>query len=228
MKKYYLIAALSFLFMSGYSQKLSQVTFSSSGGFSWFSILTNQNILIRISDDGKILEFGTEEQSLHNRNYYDQKLRPYVGTVNYYGKESDSASMGKIKNIGSCFFTYYPAKDYAEKAGKIKSAGSLLFDYNMNSGDALTTGKIKTMGSNAITYFTSFDNEALKGKLRSIGPTQITYYTSFDDTMIKGKLKSIGSFQYIWYTSYDRKEYSGSLKSGSRRQLVNGVTYIMQ
>src|SRR6516164_11160879 len=86
-----LSAAFSLLFFHSYSQQLSQVTYSGGSTFSWFSLLTNENILIRISDDGKILEYGTEDQSLYNKDYYAQKLRPYQGRIDLYGNESDSA-----------------------------------------------------------------------------------------------------------------------------------------
>ncbi len=212
-------------FFKGYSQQLSQVSFSQGAAFLWFSITTNENVLVRISDDGKILESGIEVQSLYNSNYYAQKLQPYLGRIDYYSKESDSAFRGKIKTIGSCYFTYYPSNDYPEKVGKIRSAGNLLFDYYRSSEDALIAGKIKAIGTNTIAYFTSFDNEAYKGKLKMAGNTSITYYSSFDNVAIKGKVKSIGSFNYIWYSSFDR--FSG-LKSGALRQLVNGVLYILQ
>ena len=228
MKKFFLIAALSLLFFEGYPQQLSQVTFSAGTNLSWFSLVTNQNVLVRISDDGKIIESGTEEQSLYNRNYFAQKLLPFLGRIDYYGSESDSAFKGKIKSIGTCFFTYYPANDYPERIGKLKSAGSLFFDYYRKFDDALIAGKIKSIGSHAIAYYTSFDNEAFKGKLKMVGNTSITYYSSFDDLIIKGKLKNIGSYHYAWYGSLDRKEFNGALKSGSLRQLINGVTYILQ
>src|SRR6478736_4248205 len=115
MKKGFLIMALSLLLFNGYSQQLSQVTFSGGSGFSWFSISTNQRVLIRISADGKLIEFGTEEQSLNNRNYFAPKLLPFTGRVDYFSNESDSAFRGKIKSIGACFFTYYPSTDYPEK-----------------------------------------------------------------------------------------------------------------
>lgn len=228
MKKNYLIVVLSLVFFKTYSQQLSQVTFSSSCNFSWFSLLTNDNVLIRISDDGKVLEFGTEEISLNNINYFAPKLRPYVGRVEYYPNTVDSASRGKIKSIGSCFFTYYPSTDYPENIGKIKSAGILSFDYYRKFGDALSAGKIKNIGNAAITYYIASDNEAYKGKLKGVGNTAITYYSNFDDVMIKGKLKSIGSANYLWYTSYEKIEFRGSLKSSIRRRMINGVTYILQ
>ena len=228
MKKYLVSVALLFLCFCGYSQQLSQVTFSRECGFLWFSLSTNQNTLIRISNDGAVLEFGTEEHALYNSNYFAEALQPYTGRVDYYENNVDSAFRGKIKNIGTCFFTYYPSSDYPEKIGKIRSAGNLLFDYYNKFQDALIAGKIKSIGSNAIIYYNSFDDEALKGKLQMVGNTPISYYTSFDNTLIKGKLKSIGSFKYTWYTSYDRQEFAGSLRSGSYRKLVNGITYIIQ
>ena len=226
MKRNYLITVCSLLFFSGYSQQLSQVTFSGGSGFSWFSLSTNQNVLIRISADGKLIEFGTEEQSLNNRNYFAPKLLPYTGRVDYYSNESDSAFKGKIKSIGACFFTYYPSTDYPEKIGKIKTAGSLLFDYYRISDDVLIRGKIKNIGMDNIAYNTSVENEALKGKLKLVGRTPITYASSFEDKAIKGKIKSIGSYQYIWYSSFDRSP--GALKTGAQRQVINGVTYIIQ
>jgi len=230
MRKNYLLltlsAAFSLLFFRGYSQQLSQVTYAGGSTFTCFALTTNQNVLIRISDDGKILEYGIEEQSLYNKDYYAQKLQPYQGRIDYYSNESDSAFKGKIKSIGTCFFTYYSSKDYPEKAGKIQMAGSLSFDYYRKYDDALTAGKIKSIGNNTIGYYTSFDNEALKGKPKLIGNTPISYYSSFDDPSLKGKVKSIGSAQYIWYSSYDRA--SGSLKSANRRSVINGITYIVQ
>ncbi len=227
LRKTYLIAICLIACCSSYAQQLSQVTFSNGTAFSWFSILTNQNILVRISDNGKILEYGTEEHSNYNSNYFAPKLVPWAGSVTYYDQSADSAYRGKIKNIGSCFFTYYPSYDKPEKAGKIKSAGSLAFDYYEKFQDALTAGKLKNIGTNSIGYYTAFENDAFKGKLKMIATTLIAYYSSFDDTLTKGKVKSIGSARYIWYTSSDRREYQGAIKSGYQRQLINGITYIM-
>lgn len=220
--------ALLFLFFSSYSQKLDQATFSQASNFSWFTIATNQNTLIRISDNGSILEFGTEQASLNNRNYFAVKLLPYQGAVTYYDEKIDSAFKGKIKNIGSCYFTYYPSTDYPEKAGKIKSAGSLVFDYYRKYEDALTGGKIKSIGTNIIAYYTSNDDQSLKGKLKSIGSTSIQYYSSYDDQSLKGKLKSIGSYHFEWTKTSSGGNLYPTLKSGSQRQLINGITYIPQ
>ncbi len=227
MIRHSLFIALLFIPGSGYSQQLSQVTFNQATGFSWFSLTTNQNTLIRISVDGKILEYGTEQAALNNRNYIAPKLI-FSGTIGYYQNEHDSLLNGNIKNIGSCYFTYYGSNDYPEKAGKIKTAGGLPFDYYRKYEDALAGGKIKSIGTNAITYYTSFDNEALKGKLKSVGNTLIVYYSSFDDPALKGKLKSIGTYHYEWSTMSSTGGFSTVLKTGTQRQLINGITYIPQ
>lgn len=226
--KHYLLIIVSFLFFNCSAQQLSQVGFSQASDFSWFSLLTNQNILIRIADDGKILEYGTEESSRYNRNYFAPQLLPYSGVVNYYQHEPDSLLNGKIKNIGTCFFTYYGSKDYPEKSGKIKSAGNLLFEYYRQYEDALTAGKIKRIGTNTIAYFTSFDDEALKGKLKTVGTTSIAYYSSFDNASLKGKLKSIGSFHFNWAITSNGREFISYLKTGNQRELINGILYIPQ
>ncbi len=104
MKKQFFIVLLTLLFFKGYSQQLSQVSFSQGAAFLWFSITTNENVLVRISDDGKILESGIEVQSLYNSNYYAQKLQPYLGRIDYFSKESDSAFRGKIKTTRLLLF----------------------------------------------------------------------------------------------------------------------------
>ena len=226
MKKCYLVIAFLFLLLNSYSQKLSQVTFLQAANFAWFSLVTNQNILIRISADGKILEYGTEQSSLYDRNLIAEKLLPYQGAITYYQNERDSVFNGKIKNIGTCYFTYYPSNSYPENVGKIKSAGNLLFYYYRQFEDALIGGRIKKIGSDAITYFNSYDDEALRGKLKSIGVTSIQYYSSFDDPDLKGKLKSIGAYRYEWMKTFSGKDFYVSLKSGLQRQVINGIIYI--
>ena len=228
MRKNYLILLFLFFGFNANAQVLNQVSFSNGADFLWFTIATSQNVLIRINADGNILEYGIEERSLNNRNYFAQKLQPYSGMVNYYQKELDSTLNGKIKNIGSCFFTYYPGGDYPERAGKIKSAGAVVFDYYRKFEDVLLSGRIKKIGVNSIAYYTSFDREEFKGKLKTVGTTPISYYSVFDDVVLKGKLKTIGSFRCDWYIPANTRTFSGILKSGIQRQQVNGITYVLQ
>lgn len=210
------------------SQELAQVSFSGGSSLTYLSLLTDGNVQIRISPDGKILEWGTEEQSLHGGNYYAPRLQPYPGRVDYYGPEADSVSRGKVKTIGSSVVTYFSAYETAERVGKIRSVGRLFFDYYSTYDNKLFQGKIKSIGNLSLGYYSAFEDEALRGKLKSVGNTQISYYSSFDDKMIRGKIKSIGGTNYSWYTSLDRQGFGGSLKSGPFRQNIGGVVYIVQ
>ncbi|MES2773740.1 MAG: hypothetical protein V4722_06125 [Bacteroidota bacterium] len=209
------------------AQQLAQVNFSGATQFSYFSFITDGNVLIRVSDDGRVLEWGTEEQSLRNSNYYSPKLQPYPGRVAFYGQEADSAARGKVKTIGSSEITYYGAGSMPFKMGKIRSVGSQQFDYFSNFDNKALQGKVKTMGMLQVDYYGAYENEAFKGKIKLIGNSPITYYSSFDDKLIKGKIKTIGGTTYSWYTSFDRPGYGGGLKSGQMRQAVNGITYVL-
>jgi hypothetical protein len=222
MKK--VISILSFLIISAvvYSQELFQVAFSRGETLSWFSYKTDQDIIIRISDDGKLLEWGTDPGQ--GRFYNDpRRLQPYLGRVEYFGQEYDSVLTGKVRSIGTSTFTYYDKSDIELKRGKLKSIGRVALDYYDLYEDASYRGKMKLAGSVLFSYYSSFDNEAFRGKIKSIQNNSITYYSSFDDKMISGKIKSIGGYEYSWYPSYDR--YRGSLRSGSLTQFIAGITY---
>jgi hypothetical protein len=216
---------LSLLPIAGASaQELSQVTFSGGTTFSFFTFKTEQNVLIRISEEGKVLEWGTDPGP--GRYYTDtRRLLPYAGRVEYYGQEADSAFRGKVRYIGTCAFTYYSKFENNTKAGKLKTLGRTAFDYYDNFENTAFTGKIKSAGSLSVSFYSSFDNEAFRGKLKSVGSNQVSYYSAFDDKKIQGKIKSIGGFNYTWFTSYE--QYAGSLKSGSIVQPVNGITFII-
>lgn len=219
--------ALSLLFHTAFSQKLSQVTLSGGTTLSYFSFLTDQGILLRVTDEGKLLEWGTELLS-DRGNYYDPKLQPYLGRIEYYGQEADSAFRGKVRSIGTCNFTYYGHLDEVTRIGKLKSIGTLLLDYYSNFDNVAYKGKLRFIGSAIIEYYSSVDDEAYRGKLKSIGGSPVTWYSTFDDKLLKGKLKRIGSVPFEWYSSFDRTELRGSLKSGLYRQTIGGVTYILR
>ena len=211
MKKIIFIAYLFLLASNSYSQDLSEIKFSNASTLSFFSFLTDQKIVIRVSPDGKITEWGNIWEKGYY-NYQPGKLQEYMGRVEYYGTEADSINRGKVKNIGT----------------KVKSIGRTYLDYYTNFDNDASEGKLKSAGNTMFAYYNSFDNIAVKGKLKSVGANQINYYNSFDDKKIQGKVKSIGSVNYVWYNSNDRREYQGSLKSGSIEQVINGVKYIMQ
>lgn len=225
MKKIFTAIPLLFLVTCTWSQQLGQVTFSGGATLSYFSFVTDQNVLIRISDDGKVIEWGTELLSQRS-DYYAPKLQPYMGRLENYGAESDSAFRGKLKSVGTCTLTYYGSYETKEKVGKLKSVGTSILDYYSNFDNVILKGKLRFIGSLVLEYYSSTVDEAFRGKLKSIGSTPITYYSSFDDKAIKGKIKSIGSVSYTWYTSFDLNR--AGLKTGLYRQNIGGVTYILR
>jgi hypothetical protein len=210
-----------------FSQDIAQVHLSGGTTLTSISILTDYNVLIRISEDGKVLEWGTEEQSMRNNNYYAPRLQPYPGRIDYYGTEADSINRGKVKSIGSSAITYFNNTETDVKRGKIRSIGRLYLDYFDAYDNKAVKGKIRSIGGASFQYYTSFDDQALVGKLKSVGSTMINYYTSFDDKLIRGKVKSIGPISYVWYTSLET-QYGGGLKTGPFRASVGGVIYIIQ
>jgi hypothetical protein len=227
MKKLLLTIPLSFWVVCIYSQQLTQVVFSRGANLSSIGFLTDQSVLIRLSEDGKIIEWGKEVKAL-NYDVYAPQLQPFAGRVDYYGAEGDSVCRGKIKNIGTCSITYYGAYETAEKIGKIKSIGSLSLDYFSQYDNTGLKGKIKQAGSLALDYYGAYENDMVRGKIKSIGNSSIVYYSSFDDKFIKGKVKSIGGVSYTWYTSLDPGGAGGALKSPSYRHNINGVIYIVR
>jgi hypothetical protein len=228
MRKIIVFISVCFLARGLYAQQLSQVTFASGKTFSSFAILTDQGVLVRITDEGNITEWGTEVQSLRSSNYYAPRLQPFTGRVDYYGDEADSLIRGKVKSIGTCTFTYYGAYETENRRGRLKTAGILSMDYYTRYDNIAFRGKLKSVGNYTVEYYSSFENESLRGKPKSINNTAITYYSSFDDKAVSGKVKSIGPFNYTWYTSYDRQGAGGAMKSGLQRQNINGITYILR
>lgn len=225
------LSAIAFLLVFNIcvsAQQLKQITFANASTLSWFTFSTDQDILVRVSEEGKILEYGSEIASERAINYFSPKLQPYMGRVDYYGTEADTINKGKIKNIGTCYITYYPATEVEEKRGKIKSIGRTMLDYYTRFDNPAYKGKLRTAGSYNLDYYSLTDNEAVRGKLKTVGITRIVYNSSFDDKMIQGKVKSIGSVSYVWGTSLDAKGYGGALKSGQYRQNVDGITYILR
>jgi len=225
-----LFAAIGFLLLSTcvFSQQIGQITFSDASNLSYISFITDQGVLIRVTSEGKILEWGTELQSMRSSTYYDPKLQPYLGRVEYYGPEADSAYRGKVKSIGTCNITYFGHYDEAIKVGKVKSVGNQLLDYYTSFDNAAYRGKLRFVGSSTLEYYSSLDDEAYRGKLKTVGNTPITYYSTFDDKLIKGKIKSIGTAAYTWYTSFDRSELRGAMKTGAYRLNVGSITFILR
>lgn len=224
----FLIAILTFACVAcSYSQKLSQVTFPDGAKLSFFSILTDQNVLIRISDDGKLLEWGSEVQS-DRGNYYAPALQPFMGRTEYYKLESDSVFNGKVKSIGTCFITYHGSQEEENKRGKVKMLGNLQLDYYSKYDEKNLQGKLKVIGNLLLEYYRQYDNEAFRNKLKSVGSVPITYYSAFDDKYNSGKIKNIGTASYIWYSPNNHPYMKGGLKTNNYRQFISGITYIIR
>lgn len=212
---------------SVYSQQLSQVTFSYNGDLLYFTLTNEQGVLIRISPEGQLLEYGSEEASLRNSNYYNPNLLPYPGRVEIYSNQPDSTINDKVKSIGTSSIRWYAQYETKFKVGKLQAVGRTRIDYYDNFADKSLQGKIKSFDNQTVDYYASLaDNDAYRGKLKSVGNTAITYYSSFEDRAIRGKLKSIGPVAYTWYTSFDINR--SGLKSGLYRNVINGITYIMR
>jgi hypothetical protein len=227
MRKFLSIVLILVVVQSAWAQQLSQVSFSNGSSLSYFSFLTDQGVLIRVSDEGTVLDWGIEVESERIGNYYARKLQPFMGKVDYYGAQDDSIFRGKVKSIGTCFLTYYDTFQVATKIGKLRSVGNLYLDYYSNYDDKSLKGKLQTAGNINMDYYRSYENESIKGKLKSVGSVPVTYYTVFDDKWNAGKLKSIGTAAYTWYSIGDNVSMRGGLKSGNQRQIVSGITYIL-
>lgn len=211
--------------IAGYGQRLSGVNFESGAKLSFFSFLTDQGVIIRVSEDGKILEWGTEVLS-ERGNYYAPKLQPFNIRTETYNAQSDSAYRNKIKSIGTTTITYYSALDEEMKRGKLKTIGSLQLDYYSRYDEKSLQGKLKIAGNLLLEYYRQYENEAFRSKLKSIGSVPITYYSAFDDRYNAGKLKSIGVATYTWYSEFEQGR--GALKSNNYRQTISGITYSLR
>ena len=228
MKQFFTITFFILIARCSDSQQLGQVSFSGGANLTSFALIGDDGVILRISVDGKILEWGYEIQSQRNSNYYAPGLQPYMGRVDYFGQESDSVFRGKVKSIGSLFITYFNQYETVEKIGKLKSVGIISMDYYSNYEDVTFKGKLKFIGSSLIGYYSSYEDEGFRGKLKIVGNSVINYFSIFDDKNIRGKIKNIGGVNFQWYTSLDRPGYGSGLKSGVYRQNINGVTYILQ
>ena len=224
MRKILLLFSL-FISLAGLSQKLSQVSFLDGSTLSHFTIKTDQDVLIRIGADGQIMEYGYEVMS-YRGDYYAPQLQPFMGRVEYYGKESDPFFEGKLKSVGTAYFTYFGPHEEEPKRGKLKSIGRIDFDYYSRFDEKSLQGKLKMIGFHPLDFYKSYENEAVRGKLKSIGNHAITYYTTLDGRYNVGKLKTIGTVQYHWFNEMDMQR--GGLKTYNYRANVGGITMVLR
>ena len=227
MKRFLFTLTAMLLFALSFGQRLAQVTLTNGGNSDIISFITEDAVIVNISKDGKIIDWGIDGST---GRYYNSpgRLEKYMGRVDYYTDNDNEAYRGKVKYIGRTSFTYYNKNENEFLVGKVKSIGTVLFDYYNAYDDEALKGKIKNAGI-ALGYYSSFENEAFKGKFKNIGNSVLTYYTSFDDKAYKGKIKSIDTQKFTYYSSFDRREYQGTMKGTYQSQyIINGVKYLLR
>ncbi len=227
MKKIHSSLFLIFLIQFCTAQKLSEITISNNGALSSYSFSADQGLIIHLTADGNIQEWGTALEP-GRMGYSPGKLQAFMGKPEYYPATTDVSIKGKIKSLGTCEIMYFNSFENEWLKGKVKSIGNLALEYYMQFENEALKGKLKRAGILNLQYYSNFDNQSLIGKLKSVDNTVLSYYTSFDDKVIQGKLKSIGNLNYTWYNSFERKEYQGLLKSGLNNQFINGINFILK
>ena len=227
MTKLYFTTLFTFLCISSFAQKMSQITIDNSGHSDIITFLVDESVMVNITKDGKIIDWGIEYYNTVNTGMYPGILQKYMGREEYYPSTDNEAYRGKIKYIGRTAITYYSSQENEAFRGKIKTIGSNLFDYYPAYENAAFKGNIKNAGIISFTYYSSFD-EIYKGKIKTVGSTNLTYYGLVDDKAYRGKIKTLGQSLFTYYSSYDRREYSGSLKSGYRMLNSSGIKYYIK
>ncbi|MBK7435082.1 MAG: hypothetical protein IPI66_15190 [Chitinophagaceae bacterium] len=228
MKKLFITLVAAFLLAPSFAQSIFRIIISDAGQVESIAFEVEPSIMLLISPEGNIINWGYDVFKDRGGENYTGKLEPYVGRVEYYTANDNEAFRGKIKSIGRTTLLWYA--DYENDAfrGKLKSVGSSPISYYEPYEDGAIQGKIKSVGNNAVTWYPSYNNEAIRGKLKSIGSTQFAYYTSFDDKAYAGKLKSLDGTQFTYYSSFDRVEYRGRMKSGTQLLFNNGIKYFVR
>ena len=226
MKKIILASVLALISFFGFAQRVNKITLSDKGASTSVGVILDENVLVMVSQDGTITDWGYDKYAGRTNDYIDRKLEAFEGRKEYYNTENDNeAFRGKIKYIGKNLITYYASYEEKSFVGKIKSIGPLKVDYYTNYEDASIQGKIKSVGQLPFAYYTSFDNEAYRGKIKSTGNVSFTYYSSLDDKAYAGKVKSMNGVSFTYYSSIDQSYLRGAQKTGNTIQVINGITY---
>ncbi len=226
MKKAILAVIFSLSVFISSAQRIYKVTLADNGNSTITTVALDENVVINISQDGNLTEWGVDRYFGRTDNNINRKLDPYTGRIEYYTENDNEAFKGKIKFIGKTLITYYATFDNPVFSGRIKSIGNQKFEYYSNYDEVASQGKIKQLGQQTFTYYSSFDNEAYKGKLKAVGSVGVTYYSSVEDKAFAGKVKSVGGSQFVYYSSQDpQKPLRGMLKTGRQLQTLNGIIF---
>jgi hypothetical protein len=225
MKNTILVFASLLFSLFASAQRIHKVILTDKGATTTTCFLLNENVVIYLSDEGDIKEWGVDLYADRPADYVNRKITPYGGRVEYYNEKDNEAFRGKLKYVGNVLITYYASFDEKSMAGKIKSIGTSTMNYYTVYDDPSSKGKLKSIGRMNFTYYSSFDNDAFKGKIKNAGTVGFTYYASTDDKAFAGKVKSMNNMPFTYYSSQDRAGLKGAQKSGNQLQVINGITY---
>jgi hypothetical protein len=223
MRKIFFSLLIVFATLSVQSQRLNKIILTDKGATTTTCFLLNENVVIHITQEGQIGEWGVDLYADRPVDYVNRKITPYGGRVEYYTEKDNAAFRGKLKYVGNVMFTYYADFDEKSMVGKLKSIGTNNFSYYTEYDDPTAKGKIKSIGRMNFAFYSSFDNDAFKGKIRNAGTVGFTYYASTDDKAFAGKVKSMNNMPFTYYSSQERLK--GAQKSGNQLQVINGITY---
>ena len=226
MSKLFLTVIVTLLIIPAFAQNVAQITIDNRGQQDIITFLVDEAVVVNLTKDGKIIDWGTEYTSPTTGTY--PRMEKYMGREEYYPATDNEAYRGKIKYIGRTLVTYYTSDDNQSLKGKVKSVGPNLLDYYTEYDDAAFKGYVRNAGPVSFTYYASYNDEYYKGKIKSVGSTNISYYGSFDDKAYRGKVKNIDGNVFTYYSSYDRPEFNGAMKTGTPSVSSGSVKYFIK
>ena len=228
MKKILFTISAALLFANCFSQSVTKITMSESGNIEAFAFEPETNLMLNISPEGSIKNWGYDVFKERGAENFQEKLDKYQGNIEYYSDKDNEAFRGKLKYIGRTLLTYYTAEEAEEFTGRLKSVGTSFIEYYYPYENEAFRGRLKRVGNNTVTWYSSFENEASRGKLKSFGSTRITYYSSSSDKAYMGKVKSINSTAFSYYSSFDKTELRGRMSSSTQILYINGTKFLVK
>ena len=145
MKKLFLITGLSLLATLAFAQKIAHIVLPNNSISNTITFLVDETVLVNITPDGKIIDWGIENNMWRQFNYsYPPRLEKYMGKEEYYPAIANDGSRGKVKYIGRTGFTYYSSAENERWTGKIKSIGGQSFEYYSSYDRREFSGSLKT------------------------------------------------------------------------------------
>lgn len=224
------ISLIIFLFTVTCSNGQNQysVTFNEGGDLAYFTVKDGDHNAVRVSHDGKVLEWGREVPlpSSKGLKFKPRLQKDLPGVpIEFYGAESDSINRGKLKKLGRMSFFYEPF--FLPERGKLRSANTSIH-YNTTSTDSVLNGKISSIGAYKVEFYSSSEEKILRGRLKSIDSTVITYYSGSDEKFLQGRVKSIGSTTYTWRKSIEKGVTKVNLVNSDYRQYERIWNFVLR